>query len=154
MATTSPGSRHVVARAWLTGVLLCCDAAIVAIITLVWIAQAHGQTTGHLAVFDMFGVTAAAGVVVEGFALSATVAVARGRGARHPAAAAWSLAWLRLAGVLVATAAIAVVVGTEAVVGLAETFVVALAVLDALVAVILAGTVRRLTQAASVTAHG
>ena len=79
--------------------------------------------------------------------MSATIAVARGRSGRRPGRAAWSLAWLRLAGVLVAAAVIAVVVGTDAVVGLAETFVVALAVLDALVAVVLTGTVRRLMQA-------
>jgi hypothetical protein len=149
MSTTSPpGPRNVVTRAWLTGVLLCCDAAIVAIIALVWIAQARGQMTGDdVAVFDMFGVSAAVGVVVVAFALAATVAVARRRSGRGPASVAWALGWLRLAGVVVATVAIAVVVGIDGVVGLAATFVVALAILDALVGVVVAGSVRRLARA-------
>jgi hypothetical protein len=148
MSTTSPpGRRNVVARAWLTGVLLCCDAAVVAIIALVWIAQARGQVTGDdVAVFDMFGVSAAVGVVALAFALAATIAVARRRSGRGAAAVAWALGWLRLAGVVIATVAIAVVVGIDAVVGLAATFVVALAILDALVGLVVAGSVRRLAR--------
>jgi hypothetical protein len=137
-----------VARAWLTGLLVCCDAAVVAIVGLVWAAQARGDVGGaDVATLDLLGISAAVGVVILGLALTATVAVIRGRPGRRPAAAAWSLAWLRLVAVIVALAAIAVVAGLGAVLGLVETFAAGLAVLDAAVAVAVGGTARRLTRA-------
>jgi hypothetical protein len=148
MTTTSPvGRRRVVARAWLTGLLVCCDVAVVAIVGLVWAAQARGDVGGaDVATLDLLGISAAVGVVILGLALAATVAVIRGRPGRGPAAAAWSLAWLRLVAVIVAVAAIAVVAGLGAVFGLVETFAAGLAMLDAAVAVAVAGTARRPTR--------
>jgi hypothetical protein len=149
MATRSPvGSRRLTVRAWLTGLLLCCDAAVVAIVGLVWTAQARGQVAAaEVATLDLLGISAAVGVVVMAGALAATVAVSRGRSGRVAATGARALAWLRLAAVVVALAAIAVVAGLDALIGLVETFAAALAVLDAAVAVAVAGTVRRLTEA-------
>jgi hypothetical protein len=135
-----------VARAWLTGLLVCCDVAVVAIVGLVWTAQARGQVDGaDVATLDLLGIGAAVGVVIMGLALAATVGVIRGRPGRGTATVAWSLAWLRLVAVIVALAAIAVVAGLDAVIGLVETFAAGLAVLDAAVAVAVAGTARRLT---------
>jgi hypothetical protein len=147
MATRSPvDRRRVVARAWLTGLLVCCDLAVVGIISLVWTAQARDQVTGaDVATLDLLGVSAAAGVVILVLALAATIAVLRGRSGRGSATAAWPLAWLRLVAVIVAVAAIAVVAGLGAVIGLVETFAAGLALLDAAVAVAVAGTSRRLT---------
>jgi hypothetical protein len=149
MTTRSPvGRRRVVARAWLTGLLACCDVAVVAIIGLVWAAQARGQVAAaDVATFNLLGISAAVGVVIMVLALAATIAVIRGRSGRGAAVAAWSLAWLRLVAVIVAVVAIAVVAGLGAVIGLVETFAAGLAVLDAAVAVAVAGTVRRLTRA-------
>jgi hypothetical protein len=146
MATRSPvGGRRVVARAWLTGLLVCSDLAIVGIVSLVWRAQARGQVGGAAgATLDLLGISAAAGAVILFLALAATVAVIRGRSRRGSATAAWSLAWLRLVAVIVALAAIAVIAGVGAVIGLVETFAAGLAVLDAAVAVAVAGTTRRL----------
>lgn len=147
MATTSPvGRRRVVARAWLIGLLMFCDVAVVAIVGLVWTAQARDQVAGAgVATLDLLGISAAAGVVILGLALAATVAVIRGRPGRGTAGAAWSLAWLRLVAVIVAVAVIAVVAGLDAVIGLVETFAAGLAVVDAAVAVVVAGSGRRLT---------
>jgi hypothetical protein len=149
MAIRSPVERRrVVVRAWLTGLLVCCDVAVVAIVGLVWSAQAHGQVSGaDVATLDLLGISAAVGVVILAMALAATVTVLRGRSGRGIAATAWSLAWLRLAAVLVALVAIAVVAGLGAVIGLVETFAAGLAVLDAAVAVAVAGTARRLAGA-------
>jgi hypothetical protein len=149
MAIRSPVERRrVVVRAWLTGLLVCCDVAVVAIVGLVWSAQARGQvSSADVATLDLLGISAAVGVVILAMALAATVAVLRGRNGRGIAATAWSLAWLRLAAVLVALVAIAVVAGLGAVIGLVETFAAGLAVLDAAVAVAVAGTARRLTGA-------
>ena len=148
MATTSPVGRHrVVARASLTALLLCCEVAIVALVGLVWVAQLRGQVRAtDVATMDLLGISAAVGVVVVAFVLAATVAVIRNRRGRGLAATGWSLAWLRLAGVLVGAGAIAVSLGLDAVVGLVETFAVGLAVLDAAVAVAVAGTARRLAR--------
>jgi hypothetical protein len=127
---------------------MCCDVAVVAIVGLVWAAQARGQVAGaEVATLDLLGISAAVGVVVMIGALTATVAVLRGRSGRVAATGAWSLAWMRLAAVVVALVAIAVVAGLDAVIGLVETFAAALAVLDAAVAVVVAGTARRLTGA-------
>jgi hypothetical protein len=147
MTTRSPVERRrVVVRAWLTGLLVCCDVAVVAIVGLVWSAQARGQVTGaEVATLDLLGISAAVGVVILALALAATVAVLRGRSGRGTAATAWLLAWLRLVAVLVAVVAIAVIAGLDAVIGLVETFAAGLAVLDAAVAVAVAGTARRLT---------
>jgi hypothetical protein len=149
MATRSPaGSGRLAVRAWLTGLLLCCDVAVVAIVGLVWSAQARGQVAdAGVATLDLLGVSAAVGVVVMIGVLTATVAALRGRSGRVAATGAWSLAWLRLVAVIVALVAIAVVAGLGAVLGLVETFAAALAVLDAAVAVGVAGTARRLTGA-------
>jgi hypothetical protein len=147
MATrTSVGQRRVVARAWLTGLLVCCDLAIVGIVSLVWMAQARGQVGGaDVATLDLLGISAAAGAGILVVALAATLAVIRGRSGRGSATVAWSLAWLRLVAVVVAVAGIAVGAGVGAVIGLVETFAAGLAVLDAAVAVVVAGTTRRLT---------
>jgi hypothetical protein len=146
MAIRSPVERRrVVVRAWLTGLLVCCDVAVVAIVGLVWSAQARGQVSGaDVATLDLLGISAAVGVVILALALAATIAVLRGRSGRTIAGTAWSLAWLRLVAVLVALVAIAVVAGLGAVIGLVETFAAGLAVLDAAVAVAVAGTARRL----------
>jgi hypothetical protein len=149
MTTRSPaGRRRLVARAWLTGLLVCCDVAVVAIVGLVWAAQARGQVTADdVATFDLLGISAAAGAVIMALALAATVAVIRGRPGRGTAVTASSLAWLRLVAVIVGLAAIAVVAGLPSVIGLVESFVAGLAVVDASAAVAVTGTARRLTGA-------
>jgi hypothetical protein len=130
----------------LTAVLLCGDAGLVAVVSVIWTAQARGQeTTEDVAAFDLLGVNAAAGVVILALAVVAAVAATRG-GGRTVATVAWSLAWLRLIAVPVTAVVIAVVVGAGSVFGLVETFVVGLAVLDAAVAVLATGTARRSTR--------
>jgi hypothetical protein len=110
---------HRVARALQIAVLLCADAAVVAIL----LVQAQGKEQA----FGLLCAGALAGVVISALALAAVLTRSRGLGGT-----ALLLAGLRLIGVPVAAGVIAVRAGADAVVGPVETFAVALAVIDAI----------------------
>jgi sugar phosphate permease len=137
--------RSLLVRAWLTAILVVIDLALTAMMAMVWNAQRLGQVSGRdVATLSLLGVSAAAGVMIFLVVVAANVSAARAAGAGRGLATAGSwLAGLRLAGVFVATVVIAVTLGPSAVVGPAESFAVALAVLDALGAVFVAGVTLR-----------
>jgi len=131
-------------RAALIGVLVMLDLALVAIVSLVWTAQRQGQVSGQeTGTLTLLGISAAIGVVILLILLAATLSAGNPSASRPLATVGLTLAWLRLAGIITAPAVIAAALGMSAVIGLAESFVVALALLDALAALVVAAATRR-----------
>jgi hypothetical protein len=133
-----------VALASLTGVLVLAEGGFAAIGLLVW----NGHRTGHLstaeaATFTLLGASAAAGAVIMVLALIGLARGFRGHGIARLAA---TLAWLRLAGVIIALVAIATAFGTSAIVGTFPTFGAVVAVADAILALIVTGVAVRRTR--------
>jgi hypothetical protein len=122
------------ARALQIAVLLCADAVLGAII----LVQAWGQAP----VIDLLAACAMAGAVVSALALIAVLTRSRGLGGT-----ALLLAWLRLIAVPIAAGVIAVSSGADAVIGLVETFILGLAILDALAGLVAGFAANRSTQA-------
>lgn len=122
-----------VARAAQIVVLLCADTAVAAIVLL--------QARGREPMFDLLAAGAVAGMIICAVALAALLA--RNHGA---AGTALVLAWLRLAGVPLAAGIIALRSGADAVIGLVETFVLAVAVLDAIAGLTAAVAASRATR--------
>jgi hypothetical protein len=128
----------------MTGLLVLADAGLTAIGLLVWNAQRGGHLTGaEAATFILLGASAAVGVVVLALA---TVALARRTRGYELARVASGLAWLRVAGVVVALAAIAIGLGLSAIAGLFQTFGAAVTLIDAFAAVFVTGVAVRRTR--------
>jgi hypothetical protein len=122
------------AQALQIAVLLCADALLAVILLL------NARDQGP--VFDLLGAGAVAGVVVSAVALAAVLTRSRGLGGT-----ALLLAWLCLIAVPIAAGVIAVRSGADAVIGLVETFILALAILDALAGLIAGFVANRSAQA-------
>jgi hypothetical protein len=122
------------AQALQIAVLLCADALLAVILLL------NARDQGP--VFDLLGAGAVAGVVVSAVALAAVLTRSRGLGGT-----ALLLAWLCLIAVPIAAGVIAVRSGADAVIGLVETFILALAILDALAGLIAGFAANRSAQA-------
>jgi hypothetical protein len=128
----------------LTGILAMADGGLTAIALLV--ANAHRQgnlTTSEAATFILVGTSAAAGVVVLVLAL---VALSRGRAGRPVAQLASVLAWLRLPCVILALPVIALSFGFSALSGVLQTTGAAVAVADALPALVVTSVALRHTH--------
>jgi len=116
---TDPIIDRRVARILQITVLLCADALMAGIIVV--------QAWGEAPAFDLLCAGAAAGAVIAAVALAAVLARSPGLGRT-----ALLLAWLRLIGVPVAAGVVAVRSGPGAVIGLVETFALAVAMFDAI----------------------
>jgi|tagenome__1003787_1003787.scaffolds.fasta_scaffold20963616_5 hypothetical protein len=133
-----------VVLASMTGLFALAEAGLAAIGLLVWNAQRGGHLTGtEAATFILLGASAAVGVVVL---LLATIALARGPRGHEIARLTSGLAWLRVAGVILALSAIAIGLGISAIAGLFETFGAVVALLDAFAAVLVTGVAVRRTR--------
>ena len=140
-ATDRPGR---VAMASLTGILALIDGGLAAIGLLVWTAHHNGHlTAAEAATFTLLGASAAVGTVIM---LLALVALARGPAGHGIARLAGGIAWLRLAGVIIALTAIATELGTAAIIGQFATFGAVVAVTDAVLALIVTGIALRRTR--------
>jgi hypothetical protein len=133
-----PQSRgKVISRAALTGVVVLCD-LFVAVLALGWVArQGDKLSFDDRSAFLVLGIGAAAGVVITVLALLATVASLRG-GGRAASSAALLLAWLRFFGIMAAATGLGVIASDNV-------YVAVLAILDAIIAVMIAATTRRRT---------
>ncbi|MEU4221848.1 hypothetical protein [Actinoplanes sp. NPDC026623] len=133
MTTPPDERRRSPGLALLTGILVLAEAFLARLGVMVWNEQRDGHLTGaEAATFIVIGVSAAIGAVLYLFTLCAFARGVRGHGLARFAS---GLALLRLAGVMVALVAIAFLIDVSAIAGLQETFLAALAVLDALTAV-------------------
>jgi hypothetical protein len=143
--TSSPAGRgSSLTLASLTGVLVLADACLAALGLLVWNAQRTGGLTDPEArIVVLLGASAAAGA---GLLLLCLAALARGGRGHGLARFASGLAWCRLATVIIAPVAVALSLGLSAVSGLPEAVGAAVAVLDALLALIVAGAAARRTR--------
>jgi hypothetical protein len=127
----------------LTGVVILADGALVGIGVLVLNLWRNGNLgTSEAATFMLMGASAAVGAVVM---LLAAIALARGPRGRGLARLASGLAWLRVLGVFVALAAIAVWLGGSAIAGSFETFGAVVALADAFFALVMTGVAVRRT---------
>jgi hypothetical protein len=133
-----PQSRgRVISRALLTGIVVLCD-VVVASLALGWVArQGDKLSFDDRSAFLVLGVGSAAGVVITVLALTATVSSLRG-GGRGAASAALLLAWLRFFGVMATAIGLGVVASDNF-------YVAVLAIVDAIAAVVISATARRLT---------
>jgi hypothetical protein len=144
MSSVPAGRPGNLVLASLTGILVLAEGGLAALGLLVRNAQQRGNLTStEAATFVLLGTSAAVGAVVLFLAL---VALARGPKGHSLARVASGLAWLRLAGVIAALMVIAIQLGVAAVAGMLETFGAAVAVLDALIAVIVTGVAVRRTR--------
>ena len=142
--TTAPAQGRSILMASLTAVLVLTDCGLTALGWTVWNAYRHGDYTGpEVATFALFGASAVLGAVVL---LAALIALARGTAGHAAARFASGLAWLRLAGVLIALAVIVIRFGASGIAGLLQTFGAAVALVDAFIAVIVAGAAVRRTH--------
>jgi hypothetical protein len=139
---TGPGGR--VALASLTGILALVDGGFAAIGLLVFNAHRTGHlSTAEAATFTLLGAGAAVGAIIM---LLALIAFARGTRGHGIARITAGMAWLRLAAVIIALVAIAAAFGTTAIVGAFQTFGAAVAVADAILALIVTGIAVRRTR--------
>ncbi|BCJ41090.1 hypothetical protein GCM10010168_46120 [Actinoplanes ianthinogenes] len=137
--TGAPTIRHprLLTRAWLV-LLLLSNLAIAAIGLQVLNEQRHGSgTTPDTGALEMWGVSAAIGVVTVALALVASFA---GRAGRGMSDIAWGVAWLRLIALPVVAVSIAASFGLN---GLSGGFVVVVAIAEAATTLVCAGAVRR-----------
>jgi hypothetical protein len=143
MTTAGTGRRGNLVLASLTGILVVADGVLAAIGWMVWSAQRRGNLSGpEAATFILVGASAAVGAVAL---LLALIAVTRGSRGHRAARFASALAWLRLAGVIIALIAMAIRLGISAIAGPFETFGAVVAVADALFALIVTGVAVRRT---------
>jgi hypothetical protein len=129
--------------ALLTGILALTDGALAGIGLVV----ANGRRQGHLttveaATFLLVGVSAALGVLILVLAL---LALSRGAAGQALAQLASVMAWLRLPCVIIALPALALTLGFSALSGVLQTAGAAVAVADALPALVVAGVLLRRT---------
>jgi cytochrome bd-type quinol oxidase subunit 2 len=144
MTTAQTEGRRNLVLASLTGILVLADGGLAALGAMVWNAQRRGDLTGtQAATFILLGVSAALGAVVL---LLVLIALARGGRGRRAARLASGLAWLRMATVLIALTTIAIRLGISATAGFFETFGAAVAVADAVIALIVTGVAVRRTR--------
>jgi len=145
MTSAPTGGRASPLLAALAAIMILADGLLAAIGVLVFNAQRNGNLTApEAATFILLGASAAVGTVVM---LLAAIAFARGPRGRGAARLASGLAWLRLAGVLIAIAVIAVWLGSSAIAGSFETFGAAIAAAEAALALVVTGAaVRRTNQ--------
>lgn len=130
--------------ATLTAVLILADGALAAIGVMVFTAHRDGHLTAQeAATFTVLGVSAALGTVVM---LLAAIAFARGTRGRAVARSASGLAWLRLAGVLIAVMVIAIQLGSTAITGYFQAFGAVMAVAEASLALIVTRAAVRRTR--------
>jgi hypothetical protein len=141
VTTQPPGRGLNAALASLTALLVVADIGLAILGLTVWNAQRHGHlSAAQAATFIVVGASAAVGALVLLLALVALAGVPGPGLARLTS----GLAWVRLAAVIAALFVVAVVIGISAIVGLVETFMVAVALFDAGVAVFVTGiAVRR-----------
>lgn len=143
-ATPPGGRRRSIALASLTGVLILVDGALLSIGLLVASGHRRGSLSGaEAATFILVGVSAAIGMAVL---LLGMIAFARGSRGQGIAKLASALAWLRMAGVLIALPVIVNSLGISAIAGPFETFGAAMAVFDALIAVFVTSVAKRRTR--------
>jgi hypothetical protein len=119
----------------LVTVAIVCDLALAALGVAVWTSRRGDDAVATL---ELLGASAVAGVIVL---LVVLVPLIRQR--PGPARAAWRLAWLRLAALLGAVLGILIAAGTSALTSPVSAFAVAVAVLDAVAAILIAGAARR-----------
>ena len=132
--------RRAVALLVLCPVLLLLDAGLVAIASLVWRASAQRYlTAADTAPFTVLGAGALAGALVYALTIAGAVAVVRRRTAVRAAAAARTVAWLRLLAVPAAAVVVTVVAGGD----LAGTYVYVMALIDAVGGVVVTAGLRR-----------
>ena len=142
MAAERTGRRAALAS--LTGILALIDGGLAAIGLLVFNAHRDGHlTAAEAATFTLLGASAAVGAAIMLLAVAALARGSRGHGLARLAA---GIAWLRLAGVIIALVAIATAFGTAAIVGTFETFGALVAVADAVLALIVTGIAVRRTR--------
>jgi hypothetical protein len=143
MTSTPTRGRNLVLAA-LTGILALTDCAFAALGWLIWATERRGDMTRpEAATFILLGVSAVVGAVVL---LTALVALVRGPSGRGAARTASALAWLRLAGVLIALVAVTIWLGASAIVGLLQTFGLILALVDVAIALMVTGVAERRTR--------
>lgn len=140
MVTSAPHGRPgVIARAVLTGVLICCD-VILAFLLIGWATREKDRMSAlDEAAFHLVGWSAAGGVVIGLLALIVTVSALRDGSAGGLAATAVLLGWLRLFGVVAAAIWLGVIASDNFFLGV-------LAIIDASATLIVADTARRLAQ--------
>jgi hypothetical protein len=130
--------RRALALVVLCPVLLLLDAGLVAIASLVWGASAQRYlTAAQTAPFTVLAAGAIVGVLGYAVVIAGAVAVLRRRSAVRAATVAWTLAWLRVLGV-VAAAVIVTAAGGD----LSGMYVFVMALVDALVALFVCGGLR------------
>jgi hypothetical protein len=128
----------------LTGILAMADGGLTAIALLVANARREGNlSAAEAATFLLVGVSAAAGVIVLILAL---IALSRGRDGRAVAQLASVIAWLRLPCVIVALPVLALSFGFSALSGVLQTTGAAVAVADALPALVVTSVALRHTR--------
>lgn len=144
MATRPAVHPRSLALSVLTGILVLTDGALAALGVLVFTAHRRGNlTTVEAATSVALGASAAAGVLVL---LLALIGLARGVPGHRAAQIAAVLAWLRLTGVFICLATIAVLLGIAALAGALETAAAVIAVADALIALPVTGVAARRTR--------
>jgi hypothetical protein len=127
--------------AMLTGILALTDGALAGIGLVVWNARRQGHlTTVEASTFLLVGASATVGVVILVLAL---IALSRGAGGYAMAQLASVLAWLRLPCVIIALPVLALSFGFSAVSGVLQTAGAAVAVADALPALVVTGVLLR-----------
>jgi hypothetical protein len=142
-ATRSSGASNRVLGS-LTILLILADAAFIVICSIVWRAYRDGSiAAADAAAFTLLGVSAAVSAAI--LAVAATALFRGARGDRL-AQAATGLAGLRLVGLAVAVAVIAVTLGLSAVAGPAGTFAIILAGGEALAVLLATGVALRRTR--------
>lgn len=136
--------RRSLVLASLTGTLVLADGGLAAIGLMVWAAHRRGDLTApESATFILLGVSAVVGAVVL---LLTVIALARGVQGRGLARVASALAWLRMAGVIIALMAIAVRLGVSAIAGFFETSGAVVAVAESAGVLIVTGVAVRRTR--------
>ncbi|GAA0488556.1 hypothetical protein Ade02nite_72460 [Paractinoplanes deccanensis] len=126
--TTSPIHRgRSAGSAVLTAVVIAGDVALAVISLLAWQLEGGAEA----ATFALAGISAVAGAVLLLFAVAGFA-----RGAAGPARLSHALAWARFAAVLLVLTVFAVRPGPDALIGFPATFGAAVAVVDALAAVL------------------
>ncbi|NMO54498.1 hypothetical protein HH310_25345 [Actinoplanes sp. TBRC 11911] len=137
----SPPQPDPLPLALLTGILALTDGALAGIGLVVANARRQGHlTTVEAATFLLVGASAALGVLILVLAL---LALARGTAGHTLARLASALAWLRLPCVIIALPVLALTLGFAALSGVLQTAGAAVAVADALPAVVVAGILTR-----------
>ena|ERR1700754_505437 len=137
----SPPQPDPLPLALLTGILALTDGALAGIGLVVANARRQGHlTTVEASTFLLVGASAATGVVILVLAL---LALSRGAGGHALAQLASVLAWLRLPCVIIALPTLALSFGFPAVSGVLQTAGAAVAVADALPALVITGVLLR-----------